>query len=326
MNVFGVAHPAGIPKGMSLVEVTVVVGVIAVLAGLAFPAVMGAREAARRLTCTTRLREVSHALHAVESATGRFPDADEWDMVDGRRSLPLTVALLSHLGQQPLYDRYAEGTAGDDGDGQPVVAVYLCPSDAAARRGAVRINTRFCTGRQATWASYYLGDVRDSGPFVSRTRWGLRPRDLPDGLSHTAAASERIGGNGAAGSGSGSDILQLDILNATAYRPLSYWQDLCRQPPAGLIRSVESFPGSRLDGLGYEHTLYNHVLPPNPPYRDCAVWGNADRIGAYAARSFHDGGVNLLAFDGSVRFTADAVDATVWQALATAAGGELEHR
>ena len=41
------------------------------------------------------------------------------------------------------------------------------------------------------------------------------------------------------------------------------------------------------------------------------------------ATSRHPGGVNLLAFDGSVRFVRATVNQTVWQALATIAGGEV---
>ena len=306
-------------RGVSLVEVLVVVGIVAVLAGLVLPAVMRAREASRRSVCASRLREVGHALHAVQSATGQFPMADERDMfLQTPRVTPLTVDLLPYLGREPTYDRYIAGEPVD-----AVVPAYLCPSDAASRRGRVRINTRFCTGRQPTWAIYYAADDRDAGPFFARNLSGLRPRDFADGLSHTAAASERIGGNGAAGGGVGSDVLQLDLPNPTAYESSAFWQRTCADP-ADRIRSVLFDPGSRFDALGYEHTLYNHVLTPNPDFRDCAVWGNADRIGAYAARSFHDGGVNLLAFDGAVSLVADSIDEAVWQARATVAGGELE--
>jgi len=40
------------------------------------------------------------------------------------------------------------------------------------------------------------------------------------------------------------------------------------------------------------------------------------------ATSRHRGGVNLLLSDGSVRFVSDAVNADVWKALGSIAGGE----
>ncbi|MGC8643862.1 MAG: H-X9-DG-CTERM domain-containing protein, partial [Isosphaeraceae bacterium] len=41
------------------------------------------------------------------------------------------------------------------------------------------------------------------------------------------------------------------------------------------------------------------------------------------ASSLHPGGVNVLLMDGSVRFIKDAINPTIWSALATRAGGEI---
>ncbi len=40
------------------------------------------------------------------------------------------------------------------------------------------------------------------------------------------------------------------------------------------------------------------------------------------ARSMHPGGVNLLLFDGSVRFVGETIERTIWQAAASMSGGE----
>ncbi len=44
---------------------------------------------------------------------------------------------------------------------------------------------------------------------------------------------------------------------------------------------------------------------------------------AVTARSYHPGGVQTLMADGSVRFTSDTIDGTVWRAMGTVAGGEV---
>ena len=43
---------------------------------------------------------------------------------------------------------------------------------------------------------------------------------------------------------------------------------------------------------------------------------------AMTANSHHPGGVNLLLGAGAVRFVGETVDAEVWQALGSIAGGE----
>src|SRR5262249_14777828 len=70
---------------------------------------------------------------------------------------------------------------------------------------------------------------------------------------------------------------------------------------------------------------YNHYYTPNSSNFDC-LNNDATTITAFAwrtARSRHPGGVNLLRGDGSVHFTSNSVDLTVWRALSTRAGGEV---
>ena len=46
-------------------------------------------------------------------------------------------------------------------------------------------------------------------------------------------------------------------------------------------------------------------------------------FGAFTSRSYHNGGVNSLLADGSVRYFKNSVDGFVWRALGTIAGGEV---
>jgi prepilin-type processing-associated H-X9-DG protein len=48
----------------------------------------------------------------------------------------------------------------------------------------------------------------------------------------------------------------------------------------------------------------------------------APTYAAITANSYHAGGVNALAGDGSVRFVSDNVDLAVWRAAGTVSGGE----
>ena len=66
-----------IRRGVTLVEILVVVGLLAVLTGIFLPAIQAARESVRRSTCGNNLRQVGLALAAYESAKGRYPAGAE---------------------------------------------------------------------------------------------------------------------------------------------------------------------------------------------------------------------------------------------------------
>ena len=60
-------------NGFTLVELLVVIAIIAVLVGLLLPAVYGARESARRVTCTNHINQLAKGCLNHEAAHGFFP-------------------------------------------------------------------------------------------------------------------------------------------------------------------------------------------------------------------------------------------------------------
>jgi len=68
-------------------------------------------------------------------------------------------------------------------------------------------------------------------------------------------------------------------------------------------------------------TNYTHTYTPNKKWPDCS---DSAFTGAHtAARSWHSGGVNVVACDGSVKFIKNSINPTSWAAFGTRSGGEV---
>jgi type II secretory pathway pseudopilin PulG len=115
---------------VTLVELLVVIAIIGVLAGLLLPAIEGAREAARRSVCGSKLRDIGTALHAYEARNTRFPAAGRgysWCSTKPTKTTPGQngfgegdtvvynsnglVELLPFLNQRNLYDSFDHDSA-----------------------------------------------------------------------------------------------------------------------------------------------------------------------------------------------------------------------
>ena len=163
-----------------------------------------------------------------------------------------------------------------------------------------------------------------AGPFQALET--VRPADVTDGLSHTVAASERRQGDWIADRlGDGDYLVAQPYPGSTRMTDPDGEIAYCRTNTAGGEHNSQA---GETWFLGTMHdTLYVHVATPNHPQTDCsyAYQGNDGNYvdGVIGASGNHAGGVNALSLDGAVRFVADSVDAAVWRAAGSMAGGEL---
>ncbi|WDI42740.1 DUF1559 family PulG-like putative transporter [Bremerella sp. P1] len=325
-------------RGFTLVELLVVIAIIGVLIALLLPAVQQAREAARRMECQNKLKQLGLALHNHHDTYQHFPkkgrlEGPYSDRVSGM------IALLPFLEQNALAEQiknHGLATAPYPWDAFDPWDVRLealaCPtdpgsSDSIISNGNAPCNYKFSIGD--SYADVYTPDNPHRGIFDDKVK--KKFRDITDGTSNTLMMAERSTGTNARlvlqGQATGvaftSDPTvcrdQVSTTNRREYaggssnRASQRWND--RLPPFSSISTI---------------------LPPNSPSCWSGTSENTDDA-LVTPTSYHPGGVNGLLADASVRFIPETIDTGdltqpqvasgqspygVWGALGSINGGE----
>jgi len=199
-------RPHGRHRGLTLVELLVVVAIIGLLLGLTVPAVQAAREAARRTACQSNLRQVGIAAASHEVAMRIYPTGrdtrDEFGVSWAFRLLPFLgedAVFQAHVGEVPVYDdRNARAMRTpvtlyfcpsrrppcadrnfDDNDRPPVVTGAAAGGDFAANAGA----SFMYASKNGSCDPLFAGPIH--------TFSKVRAAHVTDGISKTFAAGER---------------------------------------------------------------------------------------------------------------------------------------
>ena len=320
-------------RGFTLVELLVVIAIIGMLIALLLPAVQAAREAARRMQCTNKIRQIALAVHTFESANKFIPSSSHskklcMDLLPNPRKrenwrghswrLSYLCDLLPQMEQNAIYDKIQYELQSlpdpfpypwDFGADKPWVAkidAFLCPTDGEAGTftgsnnagGSYRASRGDCLWGTMDW------DETNRGAFspgsVDIYGWD----GFTDGTSTTVLLAEAaIGPDG----GPSNRVRGGVAANVQADAPIH-----CKNR-AGANKTLTggvAGGGTEIFGRrwGDSQSAYTHVhtiLPPNSP--NCSNGGGIEGQFIFAASSYHPGGCNVAFADCATRFISETI-------------------
>jgi prepilin-type N-terminal cleavage/methylation domain-containing protein/prepilin-type processing-associated H-X9-DG protein len=316
-------------NAFTLVELLVVMSIIALLASLAFPAIMMVREVARKTDCQNNLKQIGLAFHGFVDSNKGLPPA----RVTSPKTFSWVVAILPFIEGEPLRKAYHENADFCDIVNQPVVTAALhsfqCPSSPTQNR-----QVKLGIGNQGTYLT--TDQLANYGyPAATTAAYGAGG----DYFVHHIISSQY---DTSGGTISRSCALQsMPGLKVTSVQPLSAITDGLSQTivvdelamrPVHYIKGVkqadETAQAPWSAWAGYQSMTYTPYSEDgvstwsaaNPTQGwDCAVNCN-NNAGIYA---FHTGGANSLFCDGSVHFLSARTSVNVVLALLTRDSNEI---
>ena len=298
-------------RGITLVEILVVVAIVGALIGLLLPAVQQARESSRQAQCVNNLKQIGIGLHNVHTARDCFPPN-----VSSPRCF-WTAQLLPYLDESPLAGLYNFNVACTDALNQSAVQTSLafmrcpsnpsgqlqdsaCPASGTPKWWAAACDYQASNGpSQGVWTSSppvasYPKPANYDGMFktglVSRGTKGRQLRDILDGTSQTIAVIESAGR---------PQIWAFGRKIAESGVPNSSWAN-------GNQCLVQGFKPDPV--AGYKSGGSQLVNGSN----------------FYGIYAFHPAGANLLYVDGSTRYVDAQASADTIVAQLTIRGGEVD--
>jgi prepilin-type N-terminal cleavage/methylation domain-containing protein/prepilin-type processing-associated H-X9-DG protein len=344
------------PRGFTLIELLVVIGIVSLLLGLLVPAVQSAREAARRASCVSNLKQIGLATANYADVFQVFPPGRVL-MYDPRfagADPPCTstqvdkgplVSILPYLEQTSIYHAINQSTSIFSLENTTAfsyrVGIYACPSDPSASSvlvlAAGELTPMAPDPVGGTWQMVATSYAGSTGSLDVIGLSSFYPGCVVPGLVRTQS-------NGIFADV--SPVRLADVTDGLSQTLLFSEKSITTFSRGGPNPSEPAKHGWWVSG-NLDDTLFSAFYAPNA-YLRLSVFGDNARF--RSASSLHPGGLNIVLGDGSVRFLKETIEtwpagvatgqptgatlnpggwwtnlpkAGVWQALATRSGGEV---
>jgi hypothetical protein len=325
----------------------VVIAIIGILIGLLLPAVQVAREAARRMQCTNKLKQLGIACHNYHDTYNSIPTGcGEFSNIvtvtaSNRHRWGCLVRLLPFIEQESLYQRFVtedlKKTGGAtyspyDIDTLPtthpatvIVTTYLCPSSpGGASKPATcsaPTNYRYCLGdNPVSWRTQHC-KIGVRGTFGLYCDFNFA--SVTDGLSNTLFFSERalttIGSPTntikTANASFASGLFNTEDTSSSSSNHPSWLANrtLC-SATANPVTNMITAPSGGSVALNWGFTFVDGTYVNTaftttlPPNSPSCYYSPGGWNMMPTPSSYHSGGVNAVLGDGSVRFFTETID------------------
>ena len=353
-------QPSARSRAFTLVELLVVIAIIGTLVGMLLPAVQSAREAARRTSCQSNIRQLVLAVHNYESARRHFPPSmihtPGTTFTSNNGSWSVHGRILSFIEEGNTAVKVNLEQAWEDGfvaTGTPdpaknwanvrvaKIPIFGCPSEKnqmARTKSGVNYVYPFNYGFNfGTWFVYDgATGAGGNGSFHPNSKF--KAGMFSDGLSKTLCIAEvktftpyvrNTSDPGTTYPAAAPPAESSQVATLAGGSP----SDPKLGPTTNDCTGHTEWPDGRV-----HHAGFTTVFTPNTRVLHAVSGiaydidyssrqeGSSTTVKTFAAitsRSHHNGLVGVAMMDGSVSTIDDSIAADVWRAMSTRAGGEV---